>query len=88
VAAIPLGEGRAYVVGDIQIAVFRLRAGAGAERLDALAVCPHAGGPLADGQTDGATVVCPVVDGSCSNGEYAVRFHPVRDDGGELVVEL
>lgn len=54
---IPLGEGRAYAVGDDMVAVFRLRDGT----LRALsAVCPHRGGPLADGQIDLKVVVCPL----------------------------
>lgn len=92
VAAIPVGEGRAFAVGGEQIAVFRLRNGA----LRATeAVCPHAGGPLADGQADHAKIVCPlhgntfsVIDGSCLNGDLTVRIHPVRDENGELVVDL
>ena len=54
---IPVGEGRAYAVGDLQIAVFRLRSG-GVRATQA--VCPHAGGPLADGQVDDAVVLCPL----------------------------
>ncbi|BAX90573.1 tRNA-(guanine-N1)-methyltransferase [Mycobacterium shigaense] len=54
---IPLGEGRAYAVEGQQIAVFRLRDGS----LCALdAVCPHRGGPLADGLIDTKVVVCPL----------------------------
>lgn len=53
---IPVGEGRAFAVGEEQVAVFRLRSGA----LHAIqAVRPHAGGPLADAQTDGAKIACP-----------------------------
>jgi nitrite reductase (NADH) small subunit len=56
-ADIPLGEGRAYAVGPDQVAVFRLRDGS----LRALsALCPHRGGPMADGQIDSAVVVCPL----------------------------
>ena len=47
VEAIPVGEGRAFVVGGEQIAVFRLRAGASLRATQAL--CPHTGGPLDDG---------------------------------------
>ena len=44
---IPLGEGRTYAVDGDMVAVFRLRDGS----VRALsAVCPHKGGPLADGQ--------------------------------------
>jgi nitrite reductase (NADH) small subunit len=54
---IPLGEGRAYDVDGEMVAVFRLRDGS----LRALsAVCPHRGGPLADGQIDMKVVVCPL----------------------------
>ena len=54
---IPVGEGRAYIVDGIEIAVYRLRDGT----LRALAaVCPHRGGPLADGLTDDRVVVCPL----------------------------
>ena len=54
---IPVGEGRAYVVDGEQVAVFRLRDGS----VRALGgICPHRGGPLADGLIDGAVVVCPL----------------------------
>jgi len=54
---IPLGEGRAYAVDGEPVAVFRLRDGS----LRALsAICPHRGGPLADGQIDLKVVVCPL----------------------------
>jgi nitrite reductase (NADH) small subunit len=54
---IPVGEGRTYAVGGEQIAIYRLRDGS----LRALgAVCPHKGGPLADGLTDDTAVVCPL----------------------------
>ena len=54
---IPVGEGRAFSHQGRQLAVFRLRDGS-IRVLDA--VCPHAGGPLADGLVDGAVVVCPL----------------------------
>lgn len=54
---IPVGEGRAYAVDGTEVAVYRLRDGS----LRALAaVCPHKGGPLADGLMDGRVVVCPL----------------------------
>jgi nitrite reductase (NADH) small subunit len=54
---IPIGEGRTFAVNGEQIAVFRLRDGS----LRAIeAVCPHKGGPLADGLTDDRVVVCPL----------------------------
>src|SRR6195952_6052392 len=54
---IPVGQGRTYAVDGEQIAVYRMRDGS----LRALgAVCPHRGGPLADGLTDDDAVVCPL----------------------------
>jgi nitrite reductase (NADH) small subunit len=54
---IPPGEGRAFGVDGEQIAVFRLRDGS----LRALsAVCPHRGGPIADGTIDQDVVICPL----------------------------
>lgn len=92
VAAIPVGEGRAFTIGGQQIAVFRLRDGT----LRAMqALCPHAGGPLADGQADAVKVVCPLhnylfslTDGSCLNGDFTVRVHPAREEHGHIVVDL
>jgi nitrite reductase [NAD(P)H] small subunit len=54
---IPVGEARAYAVNGTQVAVYRLRDGS-LRALDA--VCPHNGGPLADGLTDARVVVCPL----------------------------
>ena len=75
---------RAFAVGDTMVAVFRLRSG----ELRAIdAVCPHSGGPLADGQFDTKKVICPLhnyffslADGTCTNGDYAVRTYPVREE--------
>jgi nitrite reductase (NADH) small subunit len=54
---IPVGEGRTFSIGGEQIAVFRLRDGS-LRAVDA--VCPHKGGPLADGLADDRVVVCPL----------------------------
>ena len=57
VSQVPHGEGRTFVVAGKQVAVFRLRNGS----LRAVsAVCPHRGGPIADGQIDGRMVLCPL----------------------------
>jgi nitrite reductase (NADH) small subunit len=79
---IPPGEGRTYAVDGDMIAVFRLRDGT----LRALsAVCPHRGGPLADGQIDLKQVVCPLhlnawdLSTGCSlSGQPAVAVYEVQ----------
>ncbi|MEP6629262.1 MAG: Rieske (2Fe-2S) protein [Lapillicoccus sp.] len=92
VADIPRSEGRAYAVAGEQVAVFRLRDGS----LRATsAVCPHRGGPLADGQIDDRVVLCPLhlnsfdlTSGECLTAAYALRTYPVRVDGPDVVVTL
>lgn len=88
---IPLGEGRAYDVRGRQVAVFRLRNG----QLRAVsALCPHRGGPLADGQVDGSIVLCPLhlnafrlADGCSTTGAQRLDVWSVTvDEGGSLVV--
>jgi nitrite reductase [NAD(P)H] small subunit len=91
VEEIPPGEGRAFVVAGTQIAVFRLRNGS----LHATqAACPHAGGPLADGQTDVNVLVCPLhlyayrwSDGASTSGTAPIRLFPAREVDGNVVVE-
>jgi nitrite reductase (NADH) small subunit len=89
---VPPGEGRTFVVAGLQVAIFRLRDGS----LHATqAACPHAGGPLADGQTDVDVLVCPLhqyayrwADGASTSGAAPIRVFPVRDLDGQLVVAL
>lgn len=57
VAELVPGEGRAYAVDGAAVAVFLLADGT-LRAVDA--VCPHRGGPLADGQVDGSKLVCPL----------------------------
>lgn len=90
VAEIPLGEGRVYAVDGAQIAVFRLTDGT----VRALgAVCPHAGGPLADGLIDGTIVVCPLhnntfelATGCSPTGQAPVPYYPVSVSADGSVV--
>ena len=89
---VPTGEGRAFAVAGTQVAIFRLRDGS----LHATqAACPHAGGPLADGQSDLNVLVCPLhqyayrwSDGVSTNGGSPIRTYPVRERDGYLVVEI
>ena len=92
-AAIPAGEGRAYQVAGRQLAVFHLRTGA-VHAVDA--VCPHKGGPLADGQTDGRVVLCPLhltafdlTTGCAPGSAYRVATYPTSvDEAGHVIVSV
>ena len=55
---VPRGEGRALTIDGRRIALFR--AADGWYALDA--VCPHRGGPLADGIVCDRAVICPLHD--------------------------
>lgn len=85
-----IGEGRAYAAGGDIVAVFRLRGGG----LHAVsAVCPHAGGPIADGLADAEVVVCPLhqhvyelATGCSQTGQASLRVYAVRIDDGDLVI--
>jgi nitrite reductase (NADH) small subunit len=92
-ADIPVGEGRAYPVGGEQVAVFRLRDG----QLRAVsAVCPHAGGPIADGIADNRVVICPLhqhvfelASGRSISGQPPLRVYPASVDAtGQVVVTV
>lgn len=92
VEQIPVGEGRTFAVDGTQIAVFRLRDGS-LRAIDA--VCPHKGGPLADGLADDTVVVCPLhgatfdmCSGAEAAGELAVRSYPVTAVDGAIRLTL
>lgn len=87
---IPPGEGRTVLVDGAQVAVFRLR---GDAVRAVSAVCPHQGGPIADGQTDGCKVVCPLhlhafdlEDGRSLTGQPALKVYPVEIAEGKVRV--
>jgi nitrite reductase/ring-hydroxylating ferredoxin subunit len=91
VEEIPVGEGRAFDVDGAQVAVFRMRNG----QVHAVsAVCPHRGGPIADGQSDGTVVLCPLhlnafdlSTGCSTTGAAPLEVWPVTvDEGGQIVI--
>jgi nitrite reductase (NADH) small subunit len=91
-ARIPLGEGRIYVVGDRQVAVFRTRSG---DVFATQAWCPHERGPLADGLIGGGRIICPLhayrfdlASGRpLGNDCTALRTYPISvDEHGELIL--
>ena len=87
---IPPGEGRTFAVNGQMIAVFRLRDGS----VRAVqAVCPHKGGPLADGQIDLKQVLCPLhlnawdLSTGCSlSGQPDLTTYPVRIDDDTILL--
>ena len=87
---VPVGEGRAFGVDGEQVAVFRLRDGS----LRAVsAVCPHRGGPIADGTIDERVVLCPLhqhafeLDTGCSStGTAPLRSYEVFADSDRNIV--
>jgi nitrite reductase (NADH) small subunit len=87
---VPVGEGRAFGVDGTQVAVFHLRTGA----VHAVsAVCPHKGGPLADGQIDGSVVLCPLhlnawelATGCSRSGQPDLQTWRVDIDDDEIVL--
>lgn len=87
---IPFGEGRAFGIDGEQVAVFRLRDGT----LRALsAVCPHRGGPIADGTIDRQVVLCPLhqhafsLDTGCSStGAEPLRTYYVHEDAEQNIL--
>jgi len=89
---IPPGEGRAYVVNDLTIAVFRQRDG----RLFATNNhCPHRQGPLADGIFGAGKVICPLhawkfdlESGHCLGENVTIPIYPVRVVSGHIEVEI
>jgi nitrite reductase (NADH) small subunit len=90
-SSIPPGEGRNFDVDGEKIAVFHARSG---EVFAVQALCPHRGGPLADGLLGGSTLICPLhawkfdlstgapLFGDCGLKTYSVRV----DDSGQIVL--
>ena len=91
-AQIPLGEGREFTLEGETVAVFHTRRGVYATQ----ALCPHRGGPLADGLLGGTTVVCPyhawkfdLGTGEAQMGACGIATFPVRvDEAGAIWLTL
>lgn len=92
-ADLPPGTGKAFVVAGRQLALFN--AGGRIFAIDNL--CPHDGGPLAEGSLEGTTVTCPwhaaefdITSGKvlCPPAVEDVRSYPVFVTGDSIEVEL
>ncbi|MBS0203112.1 MAG: Rieske 2Fe-2S domain-containing protein [Planctomycetes bacterium] len=92
VADVPVGTGREFVAGGRIVALFHLDDGFHA--LDG--ICPHAGGPLAQGVVQGHIVTCPwhgwqfdVTSGQhCLNRRLCQTLFPVTVEGTDVFVDL
>jgi nitrite reductase (NADH) small subunit len=89
---IPLGQGRAYKIGDVSVAVFRQRDG---KLFATQGQCPHRQGPLADGIVGAGTVICPfhawkfdLATGRCAAENVTLRTFPVREIDGCVILEI
>ena len=88
---VPLGEARAVTLDDRRIAI--VRAAGGWYALDA--VCPHRGGPLADGIVCDRAIICPLHErrfdlatGAPLSGGDGVVAHTVEVRGERVYVAL
>jgi nitrite reductase (NADH) small subunit len=93
VSEVPEGGGREFQAGGKKVAVFNVKGVIHA----ITGVCPHRGGPLAEGALDGCAVTCPwhawtfdvTTGGRCGfpEGMGGIATYRVRVEGDELWVE-
>jgi nitrite reductase (NADH) small subunit len=92
IEAVPVGQGRCYLIGSQEIAVFRQRDG----RLFASeSRCPHRQGPLAEGLVGNGRVICPLhahqfnlESGTGSEANECVKTYSVQEINGSIVLNL
>ena len=92
VAAIPLGQGRCYLLGATEIAIFRQRD----RRLFAIQNrCPHRQGPLAEGVIGANRVICPLhahqfnlETGTGNEPGECVQVYAVQEVNGDILLSL
>ncbi|MEZ4321063.1 MAG: Rieske (2Fe-2S) protein [Myxococcota bacterium] len=86
------GEVAEFIVGGTSVAL--VRASDGYHALGN--VCPHAGGPIGDGDVEGDSVRCPlhgwgfdIRTGTCEvDPSIALRVYRVRERSGRVEVEI
>jgi len=91
--AIPLGEGRAFALGERTLAVFRTCDGS---LYATQHNCPHAGAALTAGLLGAVNIICPqhgwkfnLRTGVCQHDPaYRIRTYPVRVEAGQIIVTL
>ena len=92
VEKIALGQGRCYLVGEEEIAVFRQRDG---QLFATQNRCPHKQGPLSEGVAGGGKVICPLhshkfdlASGAGSEPGECVKVYAVREVDGEILLSV
>ena len=90
--AIPLGQGRCYVVGNREVAVFRQRNGTLFATQNR---CPHRQGPLSEGLVGDGRVICPLhahqfnLETGCGGvEEERLEVFSVQEVAGNIVLNL
>ena len=91
-ADLPLNRARAVTIGDRKIALYHTARGFFATEN----VCPHRGGPLAEGDIIGDVIVCPwhlwsfdIESGVCpGNAEVRVKTYEVSVEGDRILVRV
>ena len=92
VSEIPAGQGKSFEIAGKQIALFKT-----ADRYLAIDnLCPHRGGPLADGSLMGDVVTCPwhgwqfdcATGKSTRNAAVCVTSYPTSVEGSTIYVEV
>ena len=81
-----------YRMGEWQVAVCN----AGGDFYAVDSVCPHRGGPLAQGALHGTTIVCPwhawefdCITGLCDfNPEIQLKRYTIKVEGDDLLVDI
>ncbi len=88
---IPDDMGKLVEVNGKEIALFKT----GGKVYAIHSICPHQGGPLAEGGLDGTIVTCPwhgwsfdVVSGTCTfNPALQQETYPVKEEGEDILVQ-
>lgn len=92
VADVPPGTSKEVMAGDKIVALFNV-----AGTFHALdGICPHAGGPLGEGELEGCVVTCPwhgwqfdvTTGANCLNEKVRHPSYAVRVEGGDVLVEV
>lgn len=86
------GEIRKVIVDGKSVAIFPLEDGFVATT----AICPHAGGPIDEGDVEGKVVTCPwhglsydLNSGDCvDDPEFKLKCYAVRVDGDDIFVAV